>query len=73
MEDKMPEDTEPDDTSILFVSPLTSFIPRMFLYCADDEDDVLCRDEQEGSIISSLISQLRCVLVFPNLLSAQQT
>ena len=70
LEDKMPEDTEPDDTSILFVSPFSSLFPSpssihrhglrtMFVYVADDETDVDCRDEQEGSIITSLISQLR--------------
>ncbi|THG97231.1 hypothetical protein EW026_g4729 [Hermanssonia centrifuga] len=31
----------------------------MFLYTSDEEDDSVCRDEQEGSVISSLISQLR--------------
>ncbi|PSS06622.1 hypothetical protein PHLCEN_2v3578 [Hermanssonia centrifuga] len=31
----------------------------MFLYPSDEEDDSVCRDEQEGSVISSLISQLR--------------
>ncbi|THH32625.1 hypothetical protein EUX98_g1583 [Antrodiella citrinella] len=57
MEDKMPEDTEPDDTSILFVYPLST----MFYYSPHDadHDDSECRDENEGSIISSLISQLR--------------
>lgn len=38
----------------------------MFYYsnyttCVDDDDSDEYRDENEGSIISSLISQLRCV------------
>ena len=68
MEDKMPEDTEPDDTSILFVS--SSLSATMFHYSthdADHDDSVDSRDENEGSIILSLISQLRyaaCLLHF---------
>lgn len=33
----------------------------------DDVDDY--RDENEGSIIASLISQLRCVLLYPSVSS----
>lgn len=53
-DDKAPEDTNPDDTSILFVpsAPL-SYMPSQF------HPDY--RDENEGSVILSLISQLRCV------------
>lgn len=74
VEDRAPEDTEPDDTSILcvflFFPPLfppslsdhlytsSSFIlsPSLMGYTDTDYE---CRDENEGSIITSLISQLR--------------
>jgi hypothetical protein len=54
VEDNAPEDTEPDDTSILFVS-VHSIDIVMFFYGSDSD----YRDENEGSIILSLISQLR--------------
>jgi hypothetical protein len=54
VDDNAPEDTEPDDTSILSVS-FHSISIAMFFYSSDPE----YRDENEGSIISSLISQLR--------------
>ena len=66
-EDKVPDDTEPDDTSILSVSRSPSPLPTMrYLSSAsscDEADDGTseCRDENEGSTISSLISQLRYV------------
>ena len=64
-EDKVPDDTEPDDTSILSVLPPLSPLPSLSATMGyptpadpcDDVDD--CRDENEGSIIASLISQLR--------------
>ncbi|CDO74787.1 hypothetical protein BN946_scf185001.g35 [Trametes cinnabarina] len=67
-EDKVPDDTEPDDTSILSVlslsSPSVPPLPLPMRYfttpadnSCDDVDDY--RDENEGSIIASLISQLR--------------
>ena len=60
-EDKVPDDTEPDDTSILSV-PFPALAMR-YLSLADPCDDVdEYRDENEGSIIASLISQLRQVL-----------
>ena len=56
-DDKVPDDTEPDDTSILSVSLLALM---RYLTPADPVDDVdAYRDENEGSIIASLISQLR--------------
>ena len=61
-DDKVPDDTEPDDTSILSVPLLSlSACPVMrFPSPADPFDDFDdCRDENEGSIIASLISQLR--------------
>ena len=66
-EDKVPDDTEPDDTSILSVSLTPSPPPAMRYFTSappcDDADDGTSeyRDENEGSIISSLISQLRYV------------
>jgi hypothetical protein len=54
VDDNAPEDTEPDDTSILSVS-FHSVVVVMFVYSSDPD----CRDENEGSIILSLISQLR--------------
>ncbi len=62
-EDKVPDDTEPDDTSILSVS---SALAMRYLSLADPCVDVdEYRDENEGSIIASLISQLRRVLAHP--------
>jgi hypothetical protein len=54
-DDRAPSDTEPDDTSILSVL----FTPPLMISCDFDSDT---RDEDEGSIITSLISQLRRVL-----------
>ncbi|TFY80784.1 hypothetical protein EWM64_g3222 [Hericium alpestre] len=51
-EDRVPEDTDPDDTSILPPSLLPTMTP-------DYLDSPLCSDENEGSIILSLIQQLR--------------
>ena len=54
VDDNAPEDTEPDDTSILSVS-FHSIVVIMFFYDSDSDR----RNENEGSIITSLISQLR--------------
>lgn len=61
IEDKIPEDTEPDDTSILSVFPLSSML-RYSTHNTDHDDAHEHRDENEGSIIMSLIGQLRCAL-----------
>ena len=74
VEDKPIEDSEPDDTSVLLVPYPFFFSPPLTLPCLvtlplllfvveltfkmHDTDDEF-RDEQEGSIILSLISQLR--------------
>ena len=77
----IPEDTEPDDTSILYVAPShhppfdpfppifpiplpLPLDPASIMLAVDTKTEVPhCdfRDENEGSIISSLISQLRSV------------
>lgn len=76
VEDRPPEDTEPDDTSILCVlssslySPIVvtpslhSHSPSTSLMGYTDTNYVY-RDENEGSIITSLISQLRFASVRP--------
>jgi len=87
--EEIPEDTEPDDTSILCVSrlsslrsptihlspcpfpppsitsPSSSLYPTSIMLAVDTRTEIPhidFRDENEGSIISSLISQLRSVL-----------
>ena len=73
------EDTEPDDTSILYASsscyppsilsrpsPL-QLDPASIMFLVDTKTEIPhadFRDEDEGSIISSLISQLRSVTSF---------
>jgi hypothetical protein len=54
VDDNAPEDTEPDETSILsvFFHPI---VTAMLFY----DSNSYYRDENEGSIISSMISQLR--------------
>jgi hypothetical protein len=54
VDDNAPEDTEPDETSILSVG-FYSLTIAMFFYSANSN----YRDENEGSMISSMISQLR--------------
>jgi oxysterol-binding protein-related protein 8 len=59
-ENKAPSDTEADDTSILFVPfppPQPLWLLSMSFWGTDDDE--YYRDENEGSIITSLISQLR--------------
>lgn len=79
--EEIPEDTEPDDTSILYASsphrpssilshpspsplPLLPLDPVSIMLLVDTKTEIPhadFRDENEGSIISSLISQLRSV------------
>lgn len=72
VEDRAPEDTEPDDTSILCVfssfplySPVFTTPPSSFTTMGYTDADYQCRDENEGSVVTSLISQLRFALVRP--------
>lgn len=58
VDDRAPEDTEPDDTSILFVVRHLSLILLYRSMIIQDADPPY-RDENEGSVILSLISQLR--------------
>jgi hypothetical protein len=51
VEDQMPQDTDPDDTSVLCAPSLSEHTPRI--------DVNAHRDEEQGSIITSMISQLR--------------
>lgn len=76
VEDRPPEDTEPDDTSILCVLS-SSFYPPVFVtsflhphspstsLMGYTDTNYGYRDENEGSIITSLISQLRFASVRP--------
>jgi len=83
--EEIPEDTEPDDTSILYVPPLLTYPasisfypspsslppppplpldPASIMLLVGTKTEIPCtdfRDENEGSIISSLIAQLRSV------------
>jgi hypothetical protein len=62
VEDKVPEDTEEDDTSVLCVRPpsLPPLMSVLTLNVPPSPADAPYSDEQEGSIITSMISQLRC-------------